>query len=263
MRLDLFYEFCQGAGYPIPHGADRQLFEEILEQAEGRRRGGLRCLLVGGAPRLRRGHAHARAGAVPDRRRDAHEAAARRPLRRAHAPALQPPRARRGARLRARQPERRAPRDGVRAIDAARVGDLPHRWRRDAAGPRRDPALDAADLDAGQLPVRRRVLPDCSDHDGAPDAAEAAPADVDRRRQRRVAADGREPRGRRAQPDPASPLLGAREHAQDLPRGAEGAEPGRTGPGQQPGRRVHLRLLRAHPRRGDQRRRPRRRRPGT
>ena len=34
MRLDLFYEFCQGAGYPIPHGADRQLFEEILEQAE-------------------------------------------------------------------------------------------------------------------------------------------------------------------------------------------------------------------------------------
>ncbi len=34
MRLDLFYEFCQGAGYPIPHGADRQLFEDILDQAE-------------------------------------------------------------------------------------------------------------------------------------------------------------------------------------------------------------------------------------
>lgn len=34
MRLDLFYEFCQGAGYPIPHGADRKLFADILEQAE-------------------------------------------------------------------------------------------------------------------------------------------------------------------------------------------------------------------------------------
>lgn len=33
MRLDLFYEFCQGQGFPSPEGADRRLFEDVLEQA--------------------------------------------------------------------------------------------------------------------------------------------------------------------------------------------------------------------------------------
>ena len=116
-------------------------------------------------------------------------------------------------------------------------------------------APDAADLDAGQLPVRRRVLPGRADHDRAADAAEAAPAHVDRRRQRRVAEDGGQARRRRAQPDAAAPLLGAGEDAEDLPRGAEGADPGQPRSGQQAGWRVHLRLLRAHPGRGDQRRR--------
>lgn len=40
MRLDLFYEFCQGQGYPSPHGADRQLYTEVLEQARTADRAG-------------------------------------------------------------------------------------------------------------------------------------------------------------------------------------------------------------------------------
>lgn len=34
MRLDVFYEFCQGAGFPSPPGADRKLYEDVLLQAE-------------------------------------------------------------------------------------------------------------------------------------------------------------------------------------------------------------------------------------
>jgi alkanesulfonate monooxygenase SsuD/methylene tetrahydromethanopterin reductase-like flavin-dependent oxidoreductase (luciferase family) len=33
MKLDLFYEFCQGRPYMTQVGADRELFEEVLEQA--------------------------------------------------------------------------------------------------------------------------------------------------------------------------------------------------------------------------------------
>src|SRR4051812_49963452 len=34
MKLDVFYEFCQGAERPWKPGADSQLFDECLEQAE-------------------------------------------------------------------------------------------------------------------------------------------------------------------------------------------------------------------------------------
>ena len=44
MKIALFYEFCQGAGYPFPDGADRQLYSEVLAQAKVADEAGFNCL---------------------------------------------------------------------------------------------------------------------------------------------------------------------------------------------------------------------------
>ncbi len=44
MKIDLFYEFCQGAGYPFPDGADYRLYQEVLEQAKAADEAGFNCL---------------------------------------------------------------------------------------------------------------------------------------------------------------------------------------------------------------------------
>ena len=43
MKIDLFYEFCQGTGRPWPAGADHHLYQQVLEQVDVGEAAGFNC----------------------------------------------------------------------------------------------------------------------------------------------------------------------------------------------------------------------------
>lgn len=43
MKIDLFYEFCQGTGRPWPTGADHRLYQQVLQQVDVGEAAGFNC----------------------------------------------------------------------------------------------------------------------------------------------------------------------------------------------------------------------------